>query len=92
MRGVTWPARLWINHIQNEVYAILYGLTPKIPFLETKNWSIAVWAACVKKNKKNSIFSFRQVNYIFHKLSVNTKHAQFQLCMSPWRIFVENKY
>jgi hypothetical protein len=26
------------------------------------------------------------VNYIFHKLSVNTKHAQFWLYMSPWRI------
>jgi DNA-binding PadR family transcriptional regulator len=22
-----------------------------LKFLETKNWSIAVWAACVKKNK-----------------------------------------
>jgi hypothetical protein len=32
---------------------------------------------CVKKNKFFSIFSFGRVNYIFHKLSVNTKHAQF---------------
>jgi hypothetical protein len=39
-----------------------------------------------------SIFSFKQVNYIFHKLSVNTKHIQFRLYMSPWRTFVENKY
>jgi hypothetical protein len=23
------------------------------------------------------------VNYIFHKLSVNTKHAQFRHCMNP---------
>jgi hypothetical protein len=60
--------------------------------LETKNWLIAVWAACVKKNNFFSIFSFGRVNYVFHKLSVNTKHAQFRLCMSPWRIFVENKY
>jgi hypothetical protein len=49
----------------------------------TKNWSIVVWAACVKKNDFFSIF-FRQVNYIFHKLSVNTKHVQFQLCMHLW--------
>jgi hypothetical protein len=54
--------------------------------------SIAVWAARVKKNKFFSVFSFRRVNYIFHKLSVNTKHAQFRLCMSPCRIFVEKKY
>jgi hypothetical protein len=32
------------------------GLTPK--FLETKNWSIAVWAVCVKKINFFSIFSF----------------------------------
>jgi hypothetical protein len=32
------------------------------------------------------------VNYIFHKLSVNTKHVQFQLRMSMWWIFVENGY
>jgi hypothetical protein len=43
----------------------------------------------VKKNNFVSIFSSRRVNYIFHKLSVNTKHVQFRLCMSPWRIFVE---
>ena len=48
-----------------------------LKFLETKKWSIAVWAAYVKKNNFFSIFSFGRVNYIFHKLSVNTKHAQF---------------
>jgi hypothetical protein len=26
------------------------------------------------------------MNYIFHKLSGNTKHVQFQLRMSPWYI------
>jgi hypothetical protein len=55
-----------------------------LKFLETKNWSILVWAACVKKNNFISFFSFGQVNYIFHKLSVNTKHVQFRLCMSSW--------
>jgi hypothetical protein len=39
-----------------------------LKFLETKNWSIVVWAAYVKKSKFFSIFSFRRVNYIFHKL------------------------
>jgi hypothetical protein len=61
-----------------------YMLAPKIP------WSFVVWAACVKKNNFFSIFPSRQVNYIFHKLSVNTKHAQFRLRMSLWRIYVEN--
>jgi hypothetical protein len=63
-----------------------------LKFLETKNWAIVVWAACLKKNNFFSIFSFGQVNYIFHKLSVNTKHVKFQLRMSPWQIFVENGY
>jgi hypothetical protein len=34
------------------------------------------------------MFSFRQVNYIFCKLSVNTKHVQFRLNMSLWQIYV----
>jgi hypothetical protein len=55
-----------------------------LKFLDTKNWWIAVWAACVKKNIFFSIFSFGQVNYIFHKLFENIKHAQFRLHMSPW--------
>jgi hypothetical protein len=67
-------------------------ISNSLKFLETKNWSIAVWAACVKKNIFFSFFSFRRVNYIFHKLSVNTKHVQFRLRMSPWQIFVEKKY
>jgi hypothetical protein len=33
---------------------------------------------------------FRQVNYIFHKLSSSTKHIEFQFHMSPWWIFVQN--
>jgi hypothetical protein len=37
----------------------------------------------------SSIFSFRWVNYIFHKLSVNTKHVQFRLRMSPWQILLK---
>jgi hypothetical protein len=28
-------------------------------FLETKNWSIAIWTTCVKKNILFSIFSFK---------------------------------
>jgi hypothetical protein len=36
----------------------------------------------VKKNNFFSIFFFRRVNYIFRKLSVNTKHVQFRLRMS----------
>jgi hypothetical protein len=39
-----------------------------------------------------SFFSFGWVKYIFHKLSVDTKHVQFRLHMSPWWIFVENGY
>jgi hypothetical protein len=46
----------------------------------------------VKKNNFFSIFSFKRLNYIFHKLSVNTKHAQFRLHMSLSRILVVNKY
>ena len=46
----------------------------------------------MKKNNFFSIFSFGQVNYIFRKLLVNTKHVKFRLPMSPWRIFVENGY
>jgi hypothetical protein len=44
--------------------------------------------------EKNKIifFSFGQVNHVFHKLSVNAKHIQFWLCMSPWWIFIENGY
>jgi hypothetical protein len=29
------------------------------------------------------------MNYIFHKLSVNTEHVQFQLHMSPWQILLK---
>jgi hypothetical protein len=43
-----------------------------LKFLETKNWLIIVWAACVKKNILKKINSCRQVNYIFHKLPNNT--------------------
>jgi hypothetical protein len=32
----------------------------------------------VKKNNIISIFSFKQVNYMFHKLSRNTKHVQYE--------------
>ena len=39
-----------------------------------------------------SIFPFGQVNYIFHKLSVDTKHVQFWLHISPWWSFVQNGF
>jgi hypothetical protein len=64
----------------------------RLKFLETKNWLIADWTACVKIYLFISIFSFRRVNYIFHKLSQNTKHVQFWLCMSPWCSFIQNGY
>jgi hypothetical protein len=67
----------------------LQQLTPKIPW-DQKLVDCCLDSLC--EEKKNSIFSFRRVNYIFHKLSVNTKHVQFRLHMSPWRIFVEKKY
>jgi hypothetical protein len=50
--------------------------------LRLKNWSIAVWAACMKKNKFFSFYFSKRVNYIFYKLSANTKHVQFWLRMS----------
>ena len=36
----------------------------------------------MQKNNFFPIFSFEQVDYIFHKLFENTKHVKFQLCMS----------
>jgi hypothetical protein len=65
-------------------------LTPKIPW-DQKLVDCCLGSLC-EEFYFFSIFSFKQVNYIYHKLSVNTKHAQFRLHMSPWRIFVENKY
>jgi hypothetical protein len=35
--------------------------------------------------------SFRQVNYIFHKLLGNTKHVKFWLRITPWWSFVQNE-
>jgi hypothetical protein len=49
---------MFTKRIQGGEMKVLFRLTPKI-LLETKNWSIAVWAACVKKNNFFSIFSFR---------------------------------
>jgi hypothetical protein len=63
----TWHALVMTWHAQ------------PLKFLETKNWLIAVWAACVKKNIFFSIFSFGWVNYIFYKLSVNTKHVLLKM-------------
>jgi hypothetical protein len=45
---------------------------------------------CEKRNISFSIIFFGQMDYIFHKLSGNTKHVNFQLHMSPWWIFVKN--
>jgi hypothetical protein len=36
-----------------------------------------------------SVFSFGQMNYIFHKLSVNTKHVQFQLRMNRGEVLLK---
>jgi hypothetical protein len=79
------------------VFVILFLLTPKNSLRPKIGWlqfgqSIAVWAAYAKKNIKISIFSFAQVNYIFHKLSRNTKHVQFKLHMSMLWSFVQNGY
>jgi hypothetical protein len=63
----------------------LYSLRPKAGRLL---FGQLVW----KKITFFQFFSFRQVNYIFHKLSVNSNHVQFQLCMSPWQIFVKKGY
>jgi hypothetical protein len=59
---------------------ILDELIPKIP------WDQKLVDCCLGSLCEEffffSIFPFRQVNYIFHKLSVNTKHVQFRLYMS----------
>jgi hypothetical protein len=80
------------NSIFNTIYKIITRskFSKSLKFLETKNWSIAIWATCVKI-LFFSFFSFRWVNYIFHKVFVNTNHIKFQLRMSPWWIFVQNK-
>jgi hypothetical protein len=58
-----------------------WTLTPKIPW-DQKLVDCCLGSFCEDKFIF-SIFSFRRVNYIFHKLSVNTKHVQFRLRMSP---------
>jgi hypothetical protein len=63
-----------------------------LKLLETQNESFAVWASC----KKIIVFIFYflffiWVNYIFHKLSHNTKHIRFWLHISPLWIFVHNE-
>ena len=49
--------------------------------------SFIVWAPCENETTFFSIFSFGQVNYMFHKLSSNSKHFKSQLNMSMWQIF-----
>ena len=44
------------------------------------------------KNKNNSIFVVWHVNYIFFKLSNNTKHVKFQLQLCPWWILLKMGY
>jgi hypothetical protein len=65
-------------------------LTPKIP------WDQKLVVFCLGSLCKDFIlffsFFFGWVNYIFHKLSVNTKHIQFRLRMSLWWSFVQNGY
>ena len=64
-------------------------LIPKIP-QDQKLFNCSLGSLCEEKYIF-SISSFRQVNYIFHKLSGNTKHIQFQLHMSRWWTFVQNE-
>ena len=61
-----------------------------LKFFETKNWLIIFLGNHLKVNKFFPIISFRQVNCIFHNLSVNSKHMQLWLGMSLWWIFVLN--
>jgi hypothetical protein len=63
-------------------------ITPKIPW-DQKLVDCSL-SNLSKKNHFFSIFSCRWVDYIFHKLSRNTKHVKFQLCMSPWWSFVQS--
>jgi hypothetical protein len=60
--------------------------------LATGNLLIAVSATSMQKNVYFPIFSFIQVNYIFQKLFMNTRHVKFLLCIRPRQIFVENMY
>jgi hypothetical protein len=66
-------------------------LTPKIPW-DQKLVDCCLGSLCEDFLFYFSIFSFGWVNCIFHKLSVNTKHVQFQLCMNLWWSFVKNRY
>jgi hypothetical protein len=43
----------------------------------------------MKKNILFSIYSSSEGNYIFHKLSVNTKHSKVRLCMGCFLHFQE---
>jgi hypothetical protein len=58
-----------------------FVLTPKFPC--DQNWSFGII-----RNISILIF-FAQVNYIFHKLSSNTKHVKFRLRMTSWFLFIQ---
>jgi hypothetical protein len=45
--------------IQDSLYVIKFQKCKILRFLKTKSWSIAIWAAFVKKNNFFPIFSFR---------------------------------
>jgi hypothetical protein len=53
------------------------------------NFGRLLFGQFVGRGFLNYYFLFVHVNQIFPKLSGNTKHTQFQLCMSPWWIFVQ---
>jgi hypothetical protein len=57
--------------------------TSSLKFLETKNWSIAVWAACVKKNKKIPISFWTSELHISQAFQEH-QACQFQLHMNQW--------
>jgi hypothetical protein len=63
---------------------ILYfhSLTPKIPW--DQNLVDCCLGSLCEEINFFPIFSFGQMNYIFCKLSVNTKHIQIQRCLL-WR-------
>jgi len=58
------------------------------PTSHSPTYTCNLYYSLCEKKQFFSILSFRRVNYIFYKLYINTKHAQFWLRMSSWRIFV----
>jgi hypothetical protein len=66
---------VWAGHCEGHIYQTF--MKKPLKLLATKNYVIVIWAAAVKKFFFFSFLPFRRVNYIFHKLAVNTKHVRY---------------